>query len=160
MVTSLLLIFGPSKSSSLLSFSSSLTSSSTSSWIKGNNETPILLSIFVIHRLYKYSRYFWPQWNFYPLWAPSGPPEGPWRPLRAPEASITCLPYSPLNVDMIWYAFLHTLDLNGIFTPWGPPEGPLRPPEGPNQFFFAETWFLSHFILLWIKKKHIQSHLK
>ena len=67
--------------------------------------------------------YFRPQQKFYPLRAP-------WGPLRAPDASKTCLPYSPLNVDMICYAFLHTLDLNGTFTPWGPPEGPLRIPEG------------------------------
>ena len=68
------------------------------------------------------------------IFTPWGPPEdllmGPWGSLRAPEASKTCLPYSPLNVDMIWYAFLHTWDLNGIFTPWGPPEGPLRAPWG------------------------------
>ena len=153
--------------------------------------------------------YFRPQRNFLP---PKGPPRAPWGPLRAPEASKTCLSYSPLNVDMIWYAFLHTLDHNKNFyplrAPWGPPEGPLRapegswglenvftvlpiecrydliciftyfrpqrsfyplrapsgPPEGPlraqTSFFFAETWFLSHFILHWIKKKHIQSHLK
>ena len=71
---------------------------------------------------------------------PWGPLKAPWGLLRAPEASKTCLPYSPLNVDMIWYAFLHTLDLNGIFTPWGPPEGPLRAPWAPPR---AQTSFFS-----------------